>query len=50
MIHGIDRRGFVAGAAAAAGVMAGGAAPARKPNFIIVLADDLGYGLSLIHI
>ena len=27
-----------------------GFAADQKPNFVIIFADDLGYGLSLIHI
>ncbi|MEO8113803.1 MAG: sulfatase, partial [Phenylobacterium sp.] len=38
----LGRRGLLAGASAA--LLAGGAARVRRPNFVIVLADDLGYG------
>lgn len=38
----LDRRTILSTAAAA--ISAAGAAPARKPNFIVILADDLGYG------
>jgi len=49
--HGISRRGFLetVGAGAAAMVLAGRApgaeaGPARKPNVILIYADDLGWG------
>jgi arylsulfatase len=39
----VDRRSFLrlAGGAATAAVL--GAAPARKPNFLVILADDMGF-------
>ncbi|MGD0771792.1 MAG: arylsulfatase [Candidatus Solibacter sp.] len=39
----VDRRSFLrlAGGAAAAAVL--GAVPARKPNFLVILADDMGF-------
>jgi uncharacterized sulfatase len=40
----IDRRTTLAALAAAACTRARAATPARKPNFIVILADDLGYG------
>ncbi|PZG45518.1 Tat pathway signal sequence domain protein [Spongiactinospora gelatinilytica] len=48
--HFPTRRAFLAGAAgglvatSAMGAPAAAAAPARRPNFVIVLADDLGWG------
>jgi arylsulfatase A len=45
MLGNLGRRQVLAGAAALAGMGAGGRATARcPPNVIIVLADDLGYG------
>jgi arylsulfatase A-like enzyme len=43
MTHSLDRRDFLrlAAGSAAAGML--GAAPARKPNFLVILADDMGY-------
>ena len=40
----VDRRNFLRLAGgAAAGVALGAAAPARKPNFVVILADDMGF-------
>ena len=42
----IDRRSFLrlaGGAAAGVALGAAAAAPARKPNFVVILADDMGF-------
>ena len=39
---------IIAGCLVACGTLV--AQPVRKPNVVLILADDLGYGLSLIHI
>ena len=41
----VDRRNFLrlAGGAAAGAALGAGAAPARKPNFVVILADDMGF-------
>lgn len=46
MVHNIDRRGAMAGMAAAGlgGATSGLARPRKKPNILFILADDLGYG------
>jgi arylsulfatase A-like enzyme len=39
----LDRRQFLLGAGGAAAASLLRAAPARKPNFLVILADDMGY-------
>lgn len=40
----MTRRNFLSAAAASAFVRRGSPAPSRKPNIIVILCDDLGYG------
>src|SRR3954468_20750067 len=39
----IDRRIFLRAAGGATAAAALGAAPVKKPNFVVILADDMGY-------
>ena len=39
----VNRRDFLRTAAGTAASAIGGAAPAKKPNFVVILADDMGY-------
>ena len=41
--HTLNRRDFLTLTASAAARSAFGAAPAKKPNFLLVLADDMGF-------